>query len=257
MPRRKPRKIGAGYRIAVLVLRPLLMALTRRHWRGSENLPAHGGFIIVVNHISHADPFTFGHFLYDNGHLPRYLTKSTVFETPFFGWIVRNAQQIPVYRETADAQKAYRAAIEALDRGQCVAIYPEGTLTRDPQLWPMSGKTGAARLALATGYPLLPAAQWGAHEILPPYAHRPRLLPRHDVYVTLGPPVDLSAFEGQELTGPVLTAATDTVMDAITALLAEIRQEPPPAVRWDPRTSALPRTGNPARRANTRRKAAG
>ena len=242
------RRIGAGYRLTVVLLRPLLMGLTRRDWRGAENLPASGGFIIVVNHISHADPFTFGHFLYDNGILPRYLTKAAVFETPFVGWVVRNAQQIPVYRESEDAAKAYSAAIAALDRGECVAIYPEGTLTRDPQLWPMAGKTGAARLALTTGYPVLPAAQWGAQEILPPYAHRPRLLPRHDVSVWVGPPVDLDAFRDRPIDGPLLATATDAVLDSITQLLAGIRDETPPATRWNPRAHTLPRTGNPNRR---------
>ena len=56
-------------------------------------------------------------------------------------------------------------------------IYPEGTLTRDPDLWPMTGKSGAARIALATGCPVIPVGQWGAQEILPPYAKKPRPLP--------------------------------------------------------------------------------
>lgn len=241
------------------MLRPLLMALTRRDWRGAENLPATGGFIIVVNHISHADPFTFGHFLYDNGHLPRYLTKSSVFEAPFVGWIVRSAQQIPVYRESADAAKAYAAAIEALDRGECVAIYPEGTLTRDPDRWPMAGKTGAVRLALACGCPVVPAAQWGAQSILPPYAKLSRLLPRllrrHDSHVWAGPPVDLSRFRDREVTAELLAEATEAVMDAVTGLLAQIRGQQPPAVRWDPRAHSLPRIGNPGKA--VRRRATG
>ena len=250
------RRIGAGYRLAVVVIRPLLMALTRRDWRGAEHLPASGGFIVVVNHVSHADPFTFGHFLYDNGRLPRYLTKSAVFETPIIGWVVRSAQQIPVYRQSEDAAQAYAAAIEALDRGECVAIYPEGTLTRDPGLWPMAGKTGAVRLALATGYPVIPVAQWGAQDILPPYAHRPRLLAgafrRHASHVWAGPPVDLDAFRGREVTTELLAEATDLVMDAVTGLLAQIRGQQPPAVRWDPRAHSLPRIGDPAGRPRRR-----
>ncbi len=241
------RRIEPWYRLAIIVLKPTLLLLTRKNWRGAENLPRSGGFVVVVNHTSHLDPFTFGHFLYDNGYLPRFLTKEAVFRAPVFGRVVTGAKQIPVYRETADASASYAAAVDAVRRGECVAIYPEGTITRDPGLWPMRGKTGAARIALATGCPVIPVAQWGAHEVLPPYARTPHLFPRHDSYVWAGPPVDLERFEGQELTPEVLRGATDAITDALTALLAEIRQETPPAVRHDPRTTGAPLTGNPNR----------
>jgi 1-acyl-sn-glycerol-3-phosphate acyltransferase len=241
------RRIGPWYRLAVVVLRPPLMALTRRNWRGAENLPRTGGFVVVVNHISHIDPFTFGHFMYDNGYLPRFLTKEAVFRAPVVGRVVSGAQQIPVYRETKDAAASYAAAVDAVNRGECVAIYPEGTLTRDPELWPMRGKTGAARIALATGCPVIPVAQWGAQRILGPYKHWPRLLPRHDSYVWAGPAVDLRPGSGLPLTGEVLTGATDAIMAAVTGLVEEIRGEPAPARRWDPRTSGQPLTGEPNR----------
>ncbi len=242
------RRIGPWYRLAVIVLRPLLMILTRRNWRGAENLPVGAGFVVVVNHISHIDVFTFGHFLYDNGYLPRFLTKEAVFRVPVIGRVVSGAQQIPVYRETADAAASFSAAVDAVRRGECVAIYPEGTLTRDPDLWPMRGKTGAARIALATGCPVVPVAQWGAQRILPPYHHWPRLLPRHDVQVWAGSPVDLARFDGVEVTADVLTEATDQVMADLTGLLEQIRGETAPPKRWDPRTSGQPLIGNPNRR---------
>ena len=119
MTRPRQRRIGFWYRLAVIVLRPLLVALTRKNWRGAENLPATGGFVVVVNHISHLDPFTFGHFMYDNGYLPRFLTKEAVFRAPFIGRVVSGAQQIPVYRETADAAVSYAAAVEAVRSGEC------------------------------------------------------------------------------------------------------------------------------------------
>jgi 1-acyl-sn-glycerol-3-phosphate acyltransferase len=243
------RRIGPWYRLAVIVLRPPLMALTRRNWRGAENLPRTGGFVVVVNHISHVDPFTFGHFLYDNGYLPRFLTKEAVFRAPVVGRVVTGAHQIPVYRETKDAAASYAAAVDAVRRGECVAVYPEGTLTRDPDLWPMRGKTGAARIALATGCPVIPVAQWGAQDILPPYAHRPHLLSRHDSYVWAGRPVDLSPWAGRPLTADVLAGATDAIMDDLTALVAEMRHETPPEHRWDPRAAGQPVTGNPHARA--------
>jgi len=242
------RRIGPWYRLAVIVFRPLLMVLTRRNWRGAENLPGSGGFVVVVNHISHVDFLTFGHFLYDNGYLPRFLAKEVVFRLPLVGRVVSGAQQIPVFRETTDAAASYAAAVAAVRRGECVAIYPEGTLTRDPDLWPMRGKTGAVRIALATGCPVIPVAQWGAQRILPPYHHWPRLLPRHDSSVWAGPPVDLQRFQGPEMNAAVLAEATEQVMADLTTLVARIRGENPPARRWDPGPPGRSRLGNPRRR---------
>ncbi|HET9655758.1 MAG TPA: lysophospholipid acyltransferase family protein [Kineosporiaceae bacterium] len=242
------RQLGASYHFAVAVLRPPLMALTKRDWRGAEHLPREGGFVAVTNHISHVDPLTFGHFLYDNGAPPRYLAKESMFRIPLAGRIVAGAGQIPVYRETMDAARALAAAVRAVEEGECVGIYPESTLTRDPGLWPMAGKTGAARVALTTGCPVIPVAQWGAQEILAPYGKRPHLLPRKTIHVHAGPPVDLSAYAGRPLDAPTLRAATEDIMAAITVLLEGIRGGKAPSVRWDPRQHDLPRTGNPNRR---------
>ena len=88
---------------------------------------------------------------------------------PVVGWVVRNSGQIPVFRESRDAAEAFRGAVAAIEAGECVAVYAEGTITRDPDMWPMVGKTGAARVALATGCPVIPVAQWGPEQLLPPY----------------------------------------------------------------------------------------
>jgi 1-acyl-sn-glycerol-3-phosphate acyltransferase len=223
------------------------MVLTRRDWRGQENLPATGGCVVVTNHISHFDPLTFAHFVNDAGRAPRFLGKASVFEVPFVGSILRNAGQIPVYRESRDATAAFRAAVAAVEDGECVAIYPEATLTRDPDLWPMSGKTGAARVALETGCPVVPIAQWGAHELLRPYAKVPHLLPRKTMHVWAGPPVDLVDLRGKEMTASLLRDASERIIDAVTALLGDIRGEDAPEERFDPRRHNLPRTGNPHR----------
>lgn len=244
MQRREP---GGAFRLAVAIVRPPLMLLTRPDWRGAENLPAAGGFVVAANHVSHLDPFTLAHFLYDNGYPIRFLAKESVFRIPLGGRIVRGARQIPVFRETGDAAHAFSAAVEAVRAGECVGIYPEATLTRDPGLWPMQGKTGAARVALATGCPVIPVAQWGVQDILAPYAHRPSLLPPKPVHVLAGPPVDLSPWQESAPDAATLRAATDRILDAITGLLEELRGEPAPATRWDPRSSPLPRTGNPRR----------
>jgi 1-acyl-sn-glycerol-3-phosphate acyltransferase len=150
-----------------------------------------------------------------------------------------------VYRETRDAAKAFRAGVAAIQHGECVAIYPEGTITRDPGLWPMVGKSGAARVALETGCDVIPIAQWGPQELLPPYSKKPRLFPRKVMRVVAGPPVDLDEFRGRPVTAELLRDATDRIMDAITSELAKIRGESPPDTRFDPKTSGVPPTGNP------------
>src|SRR5690606_31335223 len=125
-------------------------------------------------------------------------------------------------------------AEEALREGACVVVYPEGTVTRDPDLWPMVGKTGVARLALATGVPVIPVAHWGAQELLP-YGKetRPRLLPRKTFRVLVGPPVDLSKYQGQPIRGTVLREATADIMAAITRQLEELRGEKAPDTPYD------------------------
>ena len=239
------RRIGFWYRLAVVLLRRPLLVLTKRDWRGTEHLPQQGGYVACVNHVSHFDPLAFAHFLYDNGHLPRFLGKAAIFRVPVVGTIIRGAGQIPVYRESADATKAYTAAVDAVRRGECVAIYPEATITRDPGLWPMTGKTGAARVALVTGAPVIPVAQWGPQEVLPPYTKRLRLLPRKTMHLVAGPPVDLAEFSGRPMDAETLRLVTEKIMIAITVLLEEIRGEPAPAVRFDARAEGLPVTGDP------------
>ena len=234
-----------GYRFAIRVLRPLLVLLTRREWSGAEHLPTDGGWVVVTNHTSHVDPLVFAHFLVDHGYAPRFLGKSEVFAVPFVGSVLRSADQIPVYRETGRAADAYRAAVAAVRAGKCVAIYPDGTLTRDPDLWPMRGKTGAARVALETRCPVVPVATWGPHELLPPYAKRPRLFPRHRMVVRAGPPVDLGDLHDRPVTTEVLTEATDRIVAAVTSLLEDVRGEKAPAVRFDPRRAGLSTKGRP------------
>jgi 1-acyl-sn-glycerol-3-phosphate acyltransferase len=254
------QKLGWAFAFCVAVLRPLLVLLTRQDWQHTEKLPRRGGCVLVANHISHLDPLTYAHFVYDNGRLPRYLAKAEVMDVPVLGAILRSAGQIPVYRMSRTASEAFRAAVAAIGKGECVVVYPEGTITRDPNLWPMVGKTGAARIALSTDAPVIPTAQWGAQHILAPYAKRPDLLPRKTVHVRVGDPVDLSDLREQPLSPPVLREATDRIMAAVTALLAEIRQEPAPEQRFDPVAMHVPQTGNPNRskraRAARRRKGA-
>ncbi|MEU2790769.1 lysophospholipid acyltransferase family protein [Streptomyces sp. NPDC007100] len=238
------RRIGFWYRLAAVICKPPLLVLFKRDWQGMEHIPADGGFITVVNHNSYLDPLSYAHYQYNTGRVPRFLAKSGLFKGGFVGLMMRGTGQIPVYRESTDAAVAFRAAVAAINKGECVAFYPEGTLTRDPDLWPMQGKTGAARVALLTKAPVIPVAQWGANEVMPPYAKEKklRLFPRKTLRVKAGPPVDLSEFYGKEPTADVLRAVTEKVMAAVTGQLAELRGEPAPAEPFDHRKDAVRRS---------------
>ena len=236
---------GWAYTLGVGILKPPLVTLTRRTWVDGEKIPATGGCVVVVNHISHADPLTTAHFLYDHGRLPRYLAKSGLFENGALSYFLRSAGQIPVKRLTTDAVGAYDAAVDAVRAGECVVVYPEGTITRDPDLWPMRGKTGAARIALATGCPVIPVAQWGVQDLLAPYAKKPDLFPRKRITYRAGDPVPLDDLLAQPASNQVTLEATERIMSAITALLEEIRGAKAPAVRYDPRATGTAEIGNP------------
>jgi 1-acyl-sn-glycerol-3-phosphate acyltransferase len=228
-----------------MFLRSVMMLLTRRDWRGAENFPVSGGFIVCPNHISYVDVLAFAHFLFDNGHPPFFLTKSEMFRIPIIGRLLAAAQQIPVQRGTGQSTQALSAAVGAVQEGKCVAVFPEGTLTRDPQLWPMTAKTGAARVALTTRCPVIPVAQWGPQEIQAPYARALHLFPRKTIRMLAGPPVDLRDLYDNALDAATLQEATERILQAITRQLETMRCEQAPTTRFDSRAAGLAETGNP------------
>ena len=239
------QKRGWAWNIAVPLVKPLLLATTTRTWVGGEKLPETGGCIVVFNHVSHVDPLIAAHFVYDHGRLPRYLAKSGLFKNRVLGFFLTAAGQIPVERLTKSAVGAYDAAVAAVRNGECVVVYPEGTLTRDPAQWPMTGKTGAARIALETGCPVIPVGQWGPQQLLAPYARRPNLFPRKHITMRAGDPVDLSDLVALPRTPEVVQQATDRIMAALTEQVALIRGEVAPAERFDPRRAGVRQIGNP------------
>lgn len=237
----RTRSLPLILRIVVAVLRPIFMVVTRRDWRGAENLPVDGGYVIAANHLSYVDPFLFGHWMVGHDIPPRYLVKDTLFTIPVIGWLVSRVDQIPVYRGTADAAHSLDAAKEAVREGGIITIYPEGTMTRDPEGWPMSGRTGAVRVAHTTARPLVPVAQWGPQAIMWPYRREFRLFPRKTMHVRVGAPLDLSDL-GESPTEEQFVAATHRLMDAITELQSEIRGQVPTAARIDVHTLKRPKT---------------
>ena len=233
-----------AYRTAAALVLPFVSVTTRHEWTGWENLPRDGGFVAAPNHLSYFDPFAIAHFLYASGCNPYFLGKEEVFRMPVLGPLLVASGQVPVYRKTGRAVDAYRAAVQGVEDGKCIVVFPEGTLTRDPDLWPMVGKTGAARIALQTHKPVVPIAHWGAQEVMPTYGKGIHLFPRHTMRVTAGPAVDLSDLYDRPLDTPTLKLATERIMVRITDLLEGIRGGHAPAIRHDPRRAGQSDIGN-------------
>ncbi|MBO0814504.1 MAG: 1-acyl-sn-glycerol-3-phosphate acyltransferase [Actinobacteria bacterium] len=215
--------------VSVIVLVPLLGALIKNRREGRENVPGEGGVIFAPNHLSYADWVPDALFLHTCGRYPTFLIKASVFEVKGIGTFLRKTGQLPMHRGRADAALALGEAGKRLAEGAAVVIYPEGTATRDPGLWPMVAKTGVARLALTAGVPVIPVAHWGTQDILPYGARKPRLFPRKTVRTAAGHPVDLSQWAGQQNSAKALRAATDAIMAEVTALVGQLRDQTTPA----------------------------
>jgi 1-acyl-sn-glycerol-3-phosphate acyltransferase len=224
------RRLGFWRRFAVVVVKPVLNLWTKRTWTGMEHIPATGPVIIVPTHISHADPLVVAHFVFDSGRWPRFLAKASVFKVPVLGWYLRTVGQVPVERGTVDAARSLDSLVQVVKDGHAVLVYPEGTTTREPELWPMRGKTGAARLALTTGAPVVPIAMWGVQRMFDPRTAKFGLRARIPVWVAAGPPVDLSRWQGATPTAAVLHEMTEEIMLRLRDMVAELRpgQSPPP-----------------------------
>jgi 1-acyl-sn-glycerol-3-phosphate acyltransferase len=243
-PKGKPLGTNLAFKIGAGILIPIFRLVMKRDWRGAEKLPKSGPVIVVSNHLSYLDVLVLSDFLFTNGRAPRYLGKSGVFRVPIIGKIILAAGQIPVERETDDAKKAVDHAKILLEKGHLLGVYPEGTLTRDENLWPMIAKTGCARLALATDTPVIPIAQWGSQKILPRYTNRIHLFPRKTIEIRVGDPVNLAPWKGKHEDPQALIEATAAIMQALTVMIEDMRGEKRPALIFDPHSSSLPRTGN-------------
>ena len=237
---------GFWVRVGMGVINATLTVFSRHTADGAEYIPATGGAIVAANHISQVDPMVLARFVYAAGRVPRFLTKASVLQVPLAGAALRSTGQIPVHRGSIDAARSVDEAAAALRAGHLVVVYPEGTTTRDPDFWPMHGRTGVARLALSTGAPVIPVAQWGAQRLQDPVAHAVRPRPRTPVTVLAGPPMDLSRWTeraaGRESDRSTLTELSDTIMYRIRELLAELRGEQPPEqlYAWPPKRPATP-----------------
>lgn len=243
---RRFRGSGFWFGLAIALLWPFAMFGTRISWRGGEHLPRTGGALLALNHVSFADPIFDVAFGICHGRMPRFLAKAELWSKPVVRSVLAGGGHIPVYRDSARAGDAYREAVAAVQRGEIVAFYPEATFTADPDGWPMKAKNGIARIAIVAGVPVIPVANWGTQDVLPPGTSVPRLLPRRRVTIVAGPPVDLDAWLGGPRTRRALDAVTAAIMADVTRLVAEVRGEEPPAVPYDPTAAEVPPEERPA-----------
>ena len=226
---------GAVYRRLARLAGWVMRRITDEVWDDAAQLPRTGGVLIVSNHVSYADVIALGRYLIWSGRWPRYLGKAELWKVPVVGWLATQCGQIPVIRGTHQAKDSLKPARDALERGECVAIYPEGGRTHDPDMWPQSARTGTARLALDTGVPVIPTAHWGTHGIMPGRRLRwPRIWPPTRIEIVMGDPVDLSDLAGRTDTRAA-REATERIMAAVTALVEGLRGEQAPHEVWDAR----------------------
>jgi 1-acyl-sn-glycerol-3-phosphate acyltransferase len=214
---------GAAWWVAYLVCKPVLMVVRRRDWRGLEQIPARGGVVLAVNHVSHVDPLVIAEMVLALGRTPAFLAKSSLFGEGIVGWWFRAAGHVEVNRD--HGTDGFRAALAALREGALLVVYPEGSITKDRDGRLMELKTGAVRLALESGAPLIPVAQRGAQEILPAYSRRPRLFRRPTVTIDIGRPLNLDDLRQRGSMPDAVREGTrrlaETLADMVDGLVGE------------------------------------
>jgi 1-acyl-sn-glycerol-3-phosphate acyltransferase len=233
---RRLEKSGFWVGVTAVVFYPIAW-LAKTTTTGAENVRREGGVLLVMNHVSHLDPPVDAVFVHRNGRVPRFLAKDSLFRVPLFKHMISGAGSIPVYRERVNAGDSLVAARQALRDGKLVVIYPEGTITKDPDGWPMRSRTGVARLAMECvehDIPVLTAARWGTREIFDAYTRKFRPFPRKKVTIDVSPPVDLSAFKGRDIDNDLLREVTEFLMTRVREQLAGLRGEPAPAGFYNP-----------------------
>ncbi|MGI8774386.1 MAG: lysophospholipid acyltransferase family protein [Actinomycetota bacterium] len=216
------------YWFAKAILKPFLGTWFRWYVEGLENIPARGPAIVAFNHIAYLDPLVAAYVIDKAKRRPRFLAKADLFEDKRIAWILKGAGQIEVRRGTRDAPMALDAALDALRRDQVIVIFPEGTITDDPDLSPMAAKTGATRLALASGVPVVPAALWGTSNVWGKGSAK-NWRPGQQVCARIGAPMRLT---GDPTSPQEWRDGGRRIMDEISALVASLRPVVPDRRRY-------------------------
>ncbi len=227
---------GLWWRITAGIILPIFRTFVTLKITPGSSLPQTGAFIVSPNHHSEIDPVVMGVAVWRLGRTPRFLAKASLFRVPILGAYLRKMGQIPVERTGASTTGALDAAHQLIQRGQGVIVYPEGTLTREPNLWPMKGKTGAVRMALEAGIALYPAAHWGTQDLMARYGKSIRVWPRPRITVVVGQAIDLERYRDQPMTREVLEEATNELMLAIQQLVAQLRGQSAPETIYQPQS---------------------
>ncbi len=221
-----------------VVMYPLAFLLGRQKVGGAEHARRRGGYLLVANHISHLDPLFDSVAVRKTGRIPRFMAKASLWKVPVLGKALAGTDQIPVERTGAGAgQASLEAATDTLNRGMVVLIYPDGTVTRDPDLWPMKPRMGVGALALAGDFPVIPVAHWGSNQVYTSYVSGRRFhpLPRKDVHTVFGEPIDLDDLRAGPHDARAVRAASVRIMTAVRDLVGEIRGITPPTEFYDQR----------------------
>ena len=232
---------GNGWiRFCEILLFPLTRLLGRRRYVGIDRIGVPGPILVVANHISHIDPVYDTVFIRKSGRWPHVLAKASLWKIPLVGKVLTGTQQIPVERGGGAGGQALDAATKALREGRTVLIYPEGTVTKDPDRWPMRPRPGVAVLALTGNVTVIPVAHWGSHEVYTSYQRGLKLkpLPRKDVHVVAGEPIDLSQWQGKPVDARAIRDVSYLIMTTIRDMVGQLRGETPPVEFFDPKKAA-------------------
>lgn len=244
MARKRARTKGnAWVKAGELTLIPLTRLIARRRFVGATRIPETGGALVVANHISHVDPIFDTVFIRTSGRLPHVMAKASLWKIPVVGRVLTGTGQIPVERGGGAGQAALAEATAALKNGHVVLIYPEGTVTKDPETWPMRPHPGVAALALSGDFPVIPVAHWGSNEVYTSYraGRRFKPLPRKDVHVVAGEPIDLSEWRGKPIDNRAIRDVSYLVMERIRDMVGQLRAQTPPSEFFNPKSAGPPR----------------
>lgn len=227
--RRTVGPLNWALRLLIPIVRNLSRLIFKERFEDAERIPAQGPALLVLNHISVLDPLATASFVWTAGRLPSFMIKDNVFKVPVLGKLMSRSRQISVSRGSAAAQASLDEAIAALRAGGVVVVYPEGTVTRDPDFWPMRAKTGVARIALSVPEaPVIPIAQWGAHRAYDYHTKKMRLLPRKQTHIRALEPLDVAHFHGRT-DNVAARELTDSMMRALADEVGRLRGEQAPA----------------------------
>ncbi|TMK76308.1 MAG: 1-acyl-sn-glycerol-3-phosphate acyltransferase [Actinobacteria bacterium] len=218
------QKPDAWFDVAHLALRPGMAFWFNWRFEGMEHIPREGPVLIAGNHISYFDPLAHAYMLVKAGRHARFLAKKELYGNRLLRRALMGAGQIPVERGSGSMAPVH-AAVKALQAGEAVMVYPEGTVTKDPDHLPMQGRTGIARLTLASEVPVLPLAVWGSQHVWQRGARSPRF--GRPIWLKAGAPRDFSEFEDRRDDPEALRAVTDAIMADLTQLVADLRRRYP------------------------------